>query len=147
MIEVKKVTASEVKKLILGTQLLSEMQNRTLDLHLASTGTIYAGYIRGAFVCAWGLMPPTLLSNTAYLWLYTTDALAGNEFLFVRHSQVQLNRLFEEYDVICGVVSESSPHSQRWLQWLGAHFAEPEEGVIPFEIYKEGRAWTQSRSV
>jgi hypothetical protein len=98
---------------------------------------LWVGLIEGNVVCVWGLIPPTLLSSRAYLWLYTTDNLDGNEFLFVRHSQRAIEEMLKEYSVIYGHTEPGLPRTHRWLRWLGAQFGEQQNGLIPFEIRKK----------
>ncbi len=84
----------------------------------------------------WGLIPPTLMSNQAYLWLYTTDLVKEHQFLFVRYSQRMVEKLLEHYESIVGHVQVDAPRSRQWLKWLGAEFGNPKGSNIPFVIRK-----------
>lgn len=90
-----------------------------------------------SFICMWGIIPPTLLSDQAYLWLHTGDGFDGNEFIFVRHSQRAAEEVLKIYDQIVGHVQVGQDKSIKWLRWLGAEFYEPERGFIPFVIRKK----------
>lgn len=96
---------------------------------------VRAGEIDGEICCIWGVIRPTLLSVRAYLWLLTTDQMTEHQFLLIRHSQVEVEKLLKEYGVIIGHCSPRQPKSVRWLKWLGARFGQLDElGRLPFEI-------------
>lgn len=103
---------------------------------LSLTTTLWVGQLDGEVVCAWGIIPPTLMSEQVYLWLYTTDRIVGHEFLFVRHSQRAVEEILKAYPTITGYTSVDLPKTIRWLKWLGAVFAEPEGKRLPFIIRK-----------
>jgi len=92
------------------------------------------GMVDGKIACVWGLIPPTLLSNKAYLWLLTTDIVAEHKFLFVRHSQRYVEEALKQYPIIVGDCLIGNASAMRWLRWLGAEFGEPDGGRIPFMI-------------
>lgn len=98
---------------------------------------LWIGFKDQDLVCVWGLVPPTLLADYAYLWLYTTPHLAGNEFYFVRHSQRAVENMLERYPIIVGHAAVHTEQSLRWLKWLGAVFKEREGKLIPFNIRKK----------
>ena len=104
---------------------------------VSSAAQVYIGFIDGEITCFWGLVPPTLLSDHAYLWLYTTEGLAGHEFLFVRQSQVALQQMLKEWPIITGHVLAQNTKAIRWLRWLGAEFIPTEGAVIPFTIRRK----------
>lgn len=104
---------------------------------VATASSVWTGFIDGELVCFWGLIPPTLLADNAYLWLYTTEALTGNEFVFVRQSQIALRKMQESYPTIIGHVRAGNDHAIKWLRWLGAEFAEPQGIMIPFAIRRK----------
>lgn len=107
-----------------------------LEQWMQDSTTIWAGKIRGEVVCVWGVRAPTLLSEEAYLWLLTTDDLEIYKFLFIRHSQLAIKELLEQYRVIKGHYKSGDDKSRRWLEWLGAKFGEPVGDVYPFTIVK-----------
>lgn len=132
------------KGLILGAagDRLGDEEVKRLDHALLFTSKIWVGFgRRGEFGCAWGLIPPTILSETAYLWLYhIEEVVTENQFVFVRKSQRMVEEMLEEYPRITGYCQTSKPSSIRWLRWLGASFGEPGEKVVPFVIRKKKRA-------
>ena len=80
------------------------------------------GFVDGEIAAMWGLIPPTLLSSSAYLWLLTTEIAAEHKFLLVRHSQRWIEDALKVYPTIVGDVG--NPAAKRWLAWLGAEFSE-----------------------
>lgn len=92
------------------------------------------GLVDGDLACMWGLIPPTLLSSTAWLWLVTTEIVAENKFLFIRHSQRWIEEALKIYPEIIGDCLVGNASAQRWLKWLGAEFQEPVGGRRPFII-------------
>lgn len=92
------------------------------------------GLINGDLACMWGLIPPTILSSTAWLWLVTTEIVAEHKFLFVRHSQRWMEEALKVYPEITGDCLLGNLPAQRWLKWLGAEFREPVGGRWPFVI-------------
>ena len=86
--EINRVSKAEIQQLISASEdvKLSKDEQANFDACLFLTSSLYVGLIDGRLVCIWGLIPPTLLSDQAYLWLHTTDAVQGHEFLFVRRS-------------------------------------------------------------
>lgn len=107
-----------------------EIYNRCLQ---SSVG-LWAGFVDGEFVSITGLIPPTLLSNEAHLWLHTTPALKGHEFVFIRHSQRFIEEALKRYPTIVGITMADNEKAVRWLKWLGAVFQETSEGVLSFTI-------------
>jgi hypothetical protein len=92
------------------------------------------GLVDGEVACAWGLIPPTILSNTAYLWLLTTDIIAEHKFLFIRYSQRYIEEALKTYPIIIGDVVGHNPSARRWIKWLGGEFGPTILGRTPFTI-------------
>lgn len=110
---------------------------KALDRCLSLTRHLWIGYSNEEPVCAWGLIPPTLLSDSAYLWMITLGSVEGYEFVLVRHSQIQIARMLEAYPKIVGHCEASETRSIRWLRWLGATFGEPQGSFVPFTIRRK----------
>ena len=107
---------------------------RTLWECMNQSRFCWIGRTDGEIVCVWGLIPPTLMSHRAYLWLLTTNALAGHEFIFIRHSQRAIEQMHKLYPIITGHVEAKAAQSMRWLRWLGATFDKGRGPLIPFQI-------------
>jgi hypothetical protein len=95
---------------------------------------IRQGLVDGEVACVWGLIPPTILSNTAYLWLCTTDIIAEHKFLFIRHSQRYIEEALKRYSTIIGEVVGHNPPARRWIRWLGGEFGPTILDRTPFTI-------------
>lgn len=115
---------------------LSVEESATLDEYLIFSTKLCIGTIDGKFCCAWGLIPPSLLSDKAYLWLWSTDEVEAHKFIFIRRSQIVVKEMLEEYPIIVGYCEINNPRARRWLQWLGAKFGDPTDRFFPFEIRK-----------
>lgn len=94
----------------------------------------FIGTVDDVLACMWGLVPPTLMSDHAYLWLYHNDLVNEHKFSFVRHSQVQIQRMLNLYPLIIGHCQCSNHTGRRWLQWLGAEFYHQNGSFASFEI-------------
>lgn len=95
---------------------------------------VWTGWVDDRLVCIWGLMPPTLISRQAYLWMYSTKVVNDHKFIFVRHSQRVIEKMLERYDTIVGHCIVGANDSIRWVRWLGGIFDEPNGPFIPFRI-------------
>lgn len=85
----------------------------------------------------WGLIPPSLLSEQAYLWLHTTEAAKAHAFIFVRHAQRQMEAMLQMYPTIVGHCDVRQPQSIRFVRLLGAQFSEPDGLKVYFVIRKK----------
>lgn len=137
MTEIKKISNHQARELVRGIE-LDENGEKTMDFCLLMSTVIWAGFIDGRLACIWGVIPPTLMSSQAYLWLYTTDVIKGHEFILVRHSQLVIEEILEEYPSIVGHALMGADKSIRWLKWLGAKFGSPQGTGIPFRITRHG---------
>lgn len=137
MTEIKKINAVEAHELIKEIQ-FGQIEQKTIDFCLLMSTIIWAGWINGGLACIWGVIPPTLMSNQAYLWLYTTDLIKEHQFTLVRHSQLVIEEILDQYPSICGHAIIGSEKSIRWLKWLGAKFGPPQGTAIPFRITRHG---------
>ncbi len=112
----------------------SSSADLTLSYCYSISEACWVGFIDSKPMAAWGLIPPSLMSDKAYLWLLTTDQVKGHEFLFVRHSQIFLESMLRRYPTIYGHCDVRQEKSIRWLRWLGARFDEPKGLRIEFSI-------------
>lgn len=98
---------------------------------------VRCGMLDDKVACMWGLIPPTLMSDRAYLWLLTTDIVAEHKFLFVRYSQRYVEQMLEIYPCLYGEVLVTNLPARKWLKWLGAEFGAESKGVMPFVIKRK----------
>jgi hypothetical protein len=137
MTQIEKVSNAQALELIKEIE-LDDVGQKTMDFCLLMSTVIWAGFINNRLACIWGVIPPTLMSSQAYLWLYTTDVIKGHEFILVRHSQLVIDQILEEYPSIVGHALMGADKSIRWLKWLGAKFGDPQGTGIPFRITRHG---------
>lgn len=107
-----------------------------LDRCLERTQDMWVGWHDDEAVFAWGLIPPTLLSTSAYLWMVSIDEAEEHQFVLVRHSQIAMKQMLERYETIIGHCEVNNRRSIRWLRWLGAVFGSPEGDLVPFTIWQ-----------
>lgn len=107
---------------------------RRFDRIIGATANVWAGYVDGELLAIWGLVTPTLLSDSAYLWLFTTDSVGEHEFVLVRRSQIAIKEMLKRYPRIIGHCVADAERSIRWLKWLGATFGELDGDLRPFVI-------------
>jgi len=133
MTEIKQLTTMEAKRLIDGIN-FADVEEKAMDFCLLMSTFIWAGFIEGKLACIWGVIPPSLMSDKAYLWLYTTDVIKEHQFLLVRHSQLVIKDILEQFPVIVGHATIGASKSIRWLKWLGAEFGSPQGTQVGFII-------------
>jgi len=112
--------------------LLSVREGEIFD-YCQTLGEVWMGFVDGDFVCCWGLIPPTFLSNQAYLWMWAPEPIK-HQFIFVRQSQLQIERMLQRFDSIVGHCLVTARSAQRWLKWLGAEFDAPQGDTVAFTI-------------
>lgn len=98
---------------------------------------VWQGIVNGEVACVWGLIPPSLLSDRAYLWLLTTRLVEDHKFVFVRNSQRYIEVALKTWPEIYGDCVVGNQSAKRWLQWLGASFGDAKDGKIPFVIRRK----------
>lgn len=137
-VEIYSASVAKTRQLIYNAKggVLTDREAGTLEQYLTFSAKLYLGAIHGHLCCAWGLIPPTLLSDTAYLWLFSTPAIDEHKFLFVRTSQRVIEEMLQEWPVINGFCDHSNLRSMRWLKWLGARFGDVGPTHVSFEIRK-----------
>jgi hypothetical protein len=135
-VDIIKADALTTRKIIIELHggVLTDAQAVALAHCVGPTSDLWLGLINGRPVCAWGLVPPTMLSDRAYLWLYATPAIDEHKFLFIRRSMRVVEDLRQLYPVMYGVCDVTNPRAIRWLKRLGAKFSDPSDGHVPFVI-------------
>lgn len=138
--EIKNPDRGEIMSLLrIDEEIGKEDYHKLLEM-IDTTANLYVGFISRKIVCIWGLVPPTLLSNSAYLWLYTTERIKDHEFIFVRKSQIAVEEMLTMYDTVYGYTASNNHRAIKWLRWLGAEFEHSEGKMLNFTIRKK-RTW------
>lgn len=101
---------------------------------LHNSSQTWIGFDGPTILCFWGLIPPSLLSDQAYLWMYITEHFHEHTFVFIRHSRLAVEEMLKHYPVIIGHGKVGDRKSLQWLRWIGAKFGEPQGQLIPFRI-------------
>lgn len=115
--------------------MLSVIEQETIQRSLMNSSGIWMGMDDDKIIAMWGLIPPTLMSDVAYLWMYHTKHLHNHVFRFIRHSQYAVKEMLREFPTIVGHTAVGADRSIQWLRWLGAEFGEPiNNDFIPFTI-------------
>jgi hypothetical protein len=133
---VRSVDSNTARRAILDARRepFSDAEEKVLMQGIAFSSRLWVGTYDGALVCVWGLVPPTLISDSAYLWLLCTEELEKHKFLFVRKSQIEMEEMLRLYPKIVGVTNPQNESAVRWLKWLGAEFGDLDGRLLPFRI-------------
>jgi hypothetical protein len=112
-------------------------ERQTLLQCIGMSQTIYQAKINGEIACIWGLVPPTVMSIQAYIWLYTTEVADHHTFILARHSQMMTQKMLKDYDAIVGHCRIGDDRATRWMRWLGAEFGPFQAQLVPFIIRRK----------
>lgn len=124
--QIYRITPEQMEKLIT----VQDEDRRIARL----SNPLLAGTYNGEVVCVMGLVPITMLSDKAYLWLITTDAVNEHKVAFGRAAHRFVLNMLRSYAQITGHCS--SIQSIIWLTRLGAKFGPKIGELHPFEITK-----------
>lgn len=119
---------------------LNNIDTEQMHRWFYNSNEVWAGFYQDQLACLYGVLSPSLFSETAYLWLTTNELVKDHPFLFVRHSQMIVKKLLENHKLIVGHVSAKHKHSIRWLEWLGVKLMRDEivNDLIPFRLKRSG---------
>lgn len=101
----------------------------TSDVTQAST-EIWAGFYNGELGIVWGILPGSLLSDTAYIWSIATDVVKRCPKAFLRASRQWLKSMSGEYAIFVGLCRRDTTY----VQHLGAEFFDDHDSFARFEI-------------
>jgi hypothetical protein len=138
-VQIREIDSEKLSEMLKDAHVkLTDREAKIIDHCHNISMTTWVGYNDEQLICAWGIVPPSILSQEVYLWLHTTGAVKTSQFLFVRHSQLFIQKLLREYTAVIGHVKADATHSKRWLRWLGAEFYPGKNGTLNFRIEKHG---------
>lgn len=80
--------------------------------------------IKGMPVVMFGIVPQTLLSDKANVWLLATDGILKVRKSFLKHCKEFIGIMLKEYSVLENYVDARNTLSIRWLKWCGAEIEE-----------------------
>lgn len=112
---------------------LLTMSNRDAQMleYCSISGHVWAGWVNGELEAVWGVIPPSFLSEDAYLWLWNLPV--RHPLLLARYSRKVIATLHERWPNLHGHCHLGSS-SFRWLLWLGAEFSQPQADLVPFQL-------------
>lgn len=136
MTRIEQVSREELNSLISSGMWgkLTDNETKGLQDFLPASSQFWIGAVGEDIICAFGVAPPSFLSNQAYFWVWTTEKLKDHVFIFTRQSQMVVKNLLEKFPVLFGHCDTAEPNSKRWLKWLGAEFEKADGDMIPFVI-------------
>ncbi len=114
--------------------MLSVLNQETMTRAINNSDWIWIGDVNDEIFGFWGTIPPTICSDRAYLWFYSTPSLCKSVYSFVRRSREVTAELLSHYPILVGHGRADDAKSLRWLAWCGAQFGTPVGELIPFEI-------------
>lgn len=120
------------EKAALGSPTKDKLQQKLAE-EIEQSLYCFTGFVGNELACIYGLRASSLLSEEAYLWLITTDAVDRYPFTFVRHSQIVIQDLKNMFPKITGVVEADYKRSIKWLRWLGAKIG-PAKDIHGFRL-------------
>jgi hypothetical protein len=125
---------SDIEQVVKNTPLDTKAAIDISKTYFKGSIFTWAGGVDSGIACLYGLISPTVLNDTAYLWLITNDLVDQHQFSFVRHSQIEVKKMLEVFPLIKGHVLETEKRSKRWLKWLGVSLGQRKNGFIEFEL-------------
>lgn len=113
----------------------------SLKHHVLLSENVWIAKIDGVVMVAWGVIPPCLLSSSAYVWVVVADAIKNDskyKFLFIRYSQRILEVMLKKYESLFGFCYPYQNDSLKWIKFLGGEFKErDEQNRIAFQIRRK----------
>ena len=116
----------EIRKITADDPLLLPYQS---DVIRAST-EIWAGFYINELGLVWGIVPGSLLSETAYVWSISTDVVKKCPKTLLRASRQWLKEMSENYSILVGLCKQDTAY----VKHLGAEFSGNFDGFARFEI-------------
>lgn len=141
MIQIKEATSYSARQ-VFEKSGIKELPGaeETLETLLIRSKVRHIGFVDGEVAAMWGLVPQSLLSNQAYLWLLTTELAEQHKFLLVRYSQMFVAQALEHYETLVGHCAAGNFSTKRWIRWLGGEFGTGNGKLVPFVIKRKNNA-------
>lgn len=124
MIEIRGLTKAEADDLLQAEYVKMTEPQYTRMAAAVRRSKLRGLWRDGTLIGVWGVYVSTILSDEAFIWLHVTPEFKGNEFVFVRQSQMVVQDLHRRYSKLTGLCESNNILAQRWLKWLGAKFGE-----------------------
>lgn len=121
-----------------------------LKLSLKHSTVCRAGKADDDILCMFGVVPHTLVSNHAAIWMLSTDFLPKHAVKFLRECNNEITSISDCYDMVENWVDTRNSIAIKWLKWLGFVIEEAKPyGIyeLPFHhFYKEVNGCQKSLS-
>lgn len=95
-----------------GKEIILSAAKLATDIIVGMYGEVPVAYI--------GLVPPTLFSDEAFVWMITTDEGAKHPLILARYGKKTIGTFLLKYKKLYGFCF--SEKSAKWLKSLGAEF-------------------------
>ena len=89
---------------------------------------------KGQMIGITGIAPDTLLSSSAFLWLYTNPFNERISVEVLKATRVVIKNFLVDYPCLVGYCEVENVKAQRWISWLGADFGRENGKLIPFKF-------------
>jgi hypothetical protein len=133
-IQTYQITVQQMKSLISEHShvTLSDNEWRTLESAAEFSDPLLASLYDGKLLCVFGMIPVTLLSDTAHIWMYGMPTIRKYQTIFIREAYNVARNMNEIYENLTGYCLDGGAMS--WLRWVGAEFGKPIGKAYPFTI-------------
>ena len=124
---------------ILAKSQFSEVESaiQSLHHHIMLSENTWVAKLDNVPVVMWGVIPPSVLSSRAYVWLVASNDIGKKphvKFLFIRYTQRIVEIMLKKHEALYGFCYPEESQSIKWLKFLGAKFEKPHDGKLPFRI-------------
>lgn len=97
------------------------------DLPADASDLLRKGVEAGAFcgedadgpICFWGLIPDSILGESAFIWFHPIRDLRPYRLRFLRANRRFIAEALDTYPMLWATVRCDFEASQKWLRWLG----------------------------
>ena len=133
------VTVERVSTFNLRNLLGYDCPQEFFDAHvsgLSRSTMVWLARADGVEACAAGLIPATIFSTEAYLWMIHTRICEQHPLRFIRWSKRLVDEILEFYPSVVGLCHCDNIYGRRWLEWLGGEFdgSRTHNGHMGFRI-------------
>lgn len=113
---------------------LGEAELKAFDTYIQNSLVIWIGSRDRRPVNMWGIIPPTMISDVAYLWHHLLTHPGDHTFVLARYSRLAVERVLKHYPRLVGHCRQGDSEAQKWIRWLGGEFGYPQGELVPFTI-------------
>lgn len=130
------ITVEQMKSLIsaAGGLSLDNNQMEALTRSAKNSNPLFAGMYGAELACIIGLVPPTLISSDAYIWMLHTTVVDRHKVSFGRHAIRLVRNLRQRYSRIVGHCMVTDKSAIGWIKSFGATIFDFDDNLIWFEI-------------